>query len=261
VTYAHDIKIKKHYGQHFLRSTQVLQSMFDAVSLDEYSSVFEVGCGDGFLTREILRHSGKRLWVFEIDSEWSTFIKTTIPDERMHVFTENILDASFVEFEQYAPWTLLANLPYQITFPFLYLMQRNRHILKEAVVMVQEEVAQKIIKTGGRGYGYPALFLQHYFEWRLLDKVPPAAFYPAPKVYSRLLYFRPKKQIVAIEDEERFWKFIGACFKQPRRTLKNNLQQTHFDCRNISDKYLVLRGQQMSFEELLFVWKQVKNNV
>ena len=86
--------------------------------------------------------------------------------------------------------------------------------------MIQEEVAQKIVKTSGRGYGFPSLFFQHYFEWKLLEKVPPGAFFPPPKVYSRLLYFKPKKMLQQIPDEAEFWEFIKHCFAQPRRTLK-----------------------------------------
>ena len=124
---------------------------------------------------------------------------------------------------------ILSNLPYQITFPILHLLQKNRDLLKEGVMMIQEEVAQKIVKTSGRGYGFPSLFFQHYFEWKLLQKVPPGAFLPPPKVYSRLLYFKPKKDVIQIPDEPKFWEFIKRCFAQPRRTLRNNLASTHYN--------------------------------
>ena len=90
---------------------------------------------------------------------------------------------------------MLANLPYQVTFPILHNFQKNRHLLKEGVIMIQEEVAEKILKTSGRGYGYPSLFFQRYFTWKKLDKVPPTAFFPPPKVDSRLLYFKPRMEI------------------------------------------------------------------
>lgn len=256
---SHGIAIKKQYGQHFLRDQSVVEHMIDQVKLTNDSSVFEIGCGDGFLTQEIVKHPLARLWVFEIDPQWAGFVKNAIKDKRLTMFEENILDLDFSRLEPHAPWTLLANLPYQITFPILHLLQKNRHLLAEGVIMVQEEVAQKIVKTSGRGYGLPSLFFQHFFEWRLLNKVAPGAFLPPPKVYSRLLYFKPRKKLVEIPNESEFWKFIKLCFLQPRRTLRNNLSSTHYDMSLLSEDILKLRSQQMNMQDFLKIWKIINN--
>ncbi|MFC1842329.1 16S rRNA (adenine(1518)-N(6)/adenine(1519)-N(6))-dimethyltransferase RsmA [Candidatus Dependentiae bacterium] len=249
------IRIKKKFGQHFLRDKNITRAAISKVEIDDKSSIFEIGCGDGYLTREILKTSAARLWVFEIDPEWAEYVQEELgQDQRLTIFTENVLDADFSQLENHAPWTLIANLPYQVTFPILHLLQRNIALLKEGVVMIQEEVAQKIVKQSGRGYGYPSLFFQHYFDLELLTKVPPEAFYPPPKVYSRLLYFKPKKDIVPIVDEPKFWKFIKCCFRQPRRTLANNLKQTHYDLSKIPQDVLPLRAQQMSMQDFLELW-------
>lgn len=258
MAFSQGIPLKKQYGQHFLRDQSVVEHILDQVKLTDQSSVFEIGCGDGFLTQEILKHPLARLWVFEIDPQWAGYVRNALPDKRMHMKLANILDVNFAEFEPNKPWVLLANLPYQITFPILHLLQQNRDVLKEGVIMVQEEVAQKIVKTSGRGYGFPSLFFQRYFEWRLLQKVPPSAFHPAPSVDSRLLYFKPKAEIAAIADEENFWRFIKICFRQPRRTLRNNLATTHYDIKAIDEETLALRAQQMSMNDFLKLWQLFK---
>ena len=252
---AHGITLKKQYGQHFLRDPRVVEHMLQAISFDPQLSIFEIGCGDGFLTERIVAHEFARLWIFEIDPEWAAFVRTKLVDPRLEIFLDNILDVEFKRFEPYAPWVLLANLPYQITFPLLHLFVANRALLKEGVIMVQEEVAQKIMKTSGRGYGFPSLYFQHFFEWKALDKIPPTAFYPPPKVFSRLLYFKPRAQLIPIAQEAEFWKFIKACFKQPHRTLKNNLAQTHYDLSRIDAATLVLRAQQLAMADLLSIWQ------
>jgi len=253
------IRIKKKFGQHFLRDKNIVRSIVAHVDIDETTSIFEIGCGDGFLTDEILKTPAERLWVFEIDPEWAEYVKKRFKvDAMLTVFAENILDVDFTRFEKHKPWTLLSNLPYNVTFPILYLLQKNRHLLKEGVVMVQEEVAQKIVKTGGRGYGFPSLFFQHFFYWKLLDKIPPESFFPPPKVDSRLLYFKPKKDVTAIPDEEKFWRFIKMCFRSPRRTLQNNLKQTHYDLSKIPDETLKLRAQQMCMNDFLHAWEILK---
>ena len=248
------ITLKKKYGQHFLKQETYVERMFDHVDLDSNSAVFEIGCGDGILTGAILRRPIKKLWVFEIDPEWAHLVEQKFPDNRLEVFTQNILDISFQEFTQDAPWTLLANLPYNVTFPILHMLKENRHLLKEGVIMIQEEVAEKILKTHGRGYGFISLYFQYFFEWKKLDKVPPTAFYPAPKIFSRLLYFKPKKDLIEIPESEAFWKFIKMCFAQPRRMLRNNLGQTHYDATRLSDELLQKRAQELSFQDFLQIW-------
>lgn len=251
------IPLKKQFGQHFLRNQQVVEHMVQAVDIKD-ASVFEIGCGDGFLTQHILSTDIARLWVFEIDREWVNFVTHKFSDKRLHVFHENFLDLNWRRLQEFRPWTVLANLPYQVTFPILHRIQEHREMIKEGVVMVQEEVAQKIFKTSGRGYGYPSLFFQYYFDWKLLDKVAPTDFYPPPKVYSRLIYFKPKKDTLPIPDEEGFWKFIKVCFKQPRRTLRNNLKQGQYDSTDLTE-ILDLRAQQMSMADLLDVWNKIRS--
>lgn len=256
--YSAGIPLKKQFGQHFLRQQSVVDAMIAKVNLINTSSVFEIGCGDGFLTQSILKEPLARLWIFEIDAHWADYVKKTFPDERLSMFQENILDVDFTRFQEHKPWILLANLPYLITFPILHLLQRNRDLLQEGVIMIQEEVAQKLVKSSGKGYGYPSLFFQHYFELQLLQKIAPGAFFPPPKVHSRLVYFKPRPDPIAIPDEENFWKFIKICFRQPRRTLRNNLIQTQIDCAKVPEKYLLLRAQQMKMTDFLHIWELIK---
>lgn len=252
------IALKKQFGQHFLRSRSVVDEMLNQVDLTKDTKVFEIGCGDGFLTRAILECPVERLWAFEIDHEWATYVRETIKDERFTLFETNILDFDWRRFAPYAPWVLLSNLPYQISFPILHLVVNHRDILQEGVVMVQEEVAQKIVKTSGRGYGFVSLYFQHYFVWQMLSKVPPGAFVPPPKVYSRLLYFKPRPTLDPIVDIDSFWQFIKICFRAPRRMLRNNLMQAHYDISRIPDEVLKKRAQQLTKAELITLWNLVR---
>ena len=251
----HGIPLQKKYGQHFLRDQTVVDHMVEHVRWGSGVSVLEIGCGDGFLTRSILKQDFERLWVFEIDPKWVAYVQHTYADARMTIVEDNILDIDFTRLDAYKPWTILSNLPYQITFPLLNLFKRHRLLFQEGVIMVQEEVAQKIVATQGRSFGFVSLFFQHYFSWQLLDKIPPTAFYPPPKVYSRLLYFKPRTVLDSIPDEERFWRFVKHCFHQPRRTLKNNLMSLAIDLKQVPETLLALRAQQMSKEQFIELWK------
>ena len=252
----HGIALKKQHGQCFLKDETVIQDMIAEVRLDDQTTVVEIGCGEGILTEAILNEPCKNLFVFEIDEEWYSYVKEEYgSDQRLHISCENILDVPFTErMSEHAPLVVLANLPYHITFPIFYMFHNSRDLIREGVIMIQEEVAQKLVKVFGRTYGYTSLFFQHYFEMRLLNKVPPTAFYPAPKVFSRLLYFKPKADVPVIPDEEKFWKFIKGCFQFPRRTLRNNLLSSQYDGSQLSEDLLVLRAQQLSMTDLLKIW-------
>lgn len=252
------IPLKKQHGQYFLRDNSIVQDMLSAVTIKN-ASIFEIGCGDGFLTRQIIAEKPKCLWIFEIDKDWAEKVEKECQGSKtLTMYQANILDIDFTIFDEHQPWILLSNLPYHVTFPILKKVQKNKEKIQEGVIMVQEEVAQKIVKTSGRGYGYISLFFQYNFEWKLLTKVLPKSFFPQPKVTSRIMHFKPRTDLEPIPDEQEFWKFIKICFSQPRRTLRNNLAQAHINTTKMSPEILKLRAQQMSFKDLLELWKTVK---
>ncbi len=256
------IRLKKKHGQHFLRERWVIDAMLDNVQLDNTSSVFEIGCGDGFLTGAILSTTIARLLVFEIDDEWANYVQQKfVDDKRLQVITHNFLDVDLSMLDKNQPWTVLANLPYNVTFPILHRFVEKQDTLREGIIMTQEEVAQKITKKRGRNYGFISLYFQYHFEWKLLDKISPEVFYPAPKVFSRLLYFKPRVDKPTLNNPKEFWEFIKLCFKQPRRTLLNNLKQSHYDLGLIDDKYLSLRAQEMGMEEFLIIYQKLSSSI
>lgn len=251
------IPLLKRHGQYFLRDHRVVQTMTDAVNLKD-ASVIEIGCGDGFLTQEILSHPIHQLNIFEIDPLWAGAVVKRFNNPKLSMIVGNVLDNDFTCLTSATTWILLSNLPYHVTFPILHKVQKHRDIIPEGVVMVQEEVAQKIVQTSGRGYGYVSLFFQYYFEWKLLIKIPPTAFYPHPKVFSRLIHFTAKKEVEPIPQEQDFWRFIRLCFAHPRRTLRNNLVQTHVALSGFSEELLGLRAQQLRMHDFLDIWHKIR---
>jgi 16S rRNA (adenine1518-N6/adenine1519-N6)-dimethyltransferase len=249
---------KKRLGQHFLRKQTVVDHMIAKVNITSETYVMEIGCGDGFLTQAILNQTNcKALWSYEIDHEWAIVVRNKIKDPRLKIVEQNILDLDFTTIEQYKPWVLLANLPYQITFPIIFLLQKYKHLFQEGVVMIQEEVAQKLVATKGRSYNPTSIFLQLHFDFELLEKIEPRAFAPPPKVFSRLIYFKPKGQEIMITDKEGFFKFLKFCFAYPRRTLLNNLKTTHYDLSKLDAEVLALRAQQITSDQFLKIWESI----
>ncbi len=217
--------------------------------------ILEIGCGDGFLTEFILRTSEcKKLFCIEIDEAWAGFVKNKFKqDKRLTMFKADVLKFDFSVFEKEAPMVLLANLPYNISFPIFKLLVANKHLFSEGVFMVQEEVAQKITAQSGSDKGVSSLFMQYHFDLELVQKVYPESFSPAPNVMSRTVYFKPRQEpnheIIAAANDEEFWNFTKKCFHHPRQTLLNNFKKAYLDesvIKKIDENLLDKRAQQLN---------------
>ena len=273
------IYLKKRFGQHFLRDYDVLAKIIHAADLKENDSVIEIGCGDGFLTHALIDQPIKSLCCFEIDTEWSDKIKQQIADTRFQMRQQDFLTVEPSFFKEHEPWTIVANLPYNITFPILDIFRLHVDHIDRGIIMVQEEVAQRLVKRVGQGkdYGFASVFYQYCFEFRLLDKVLPQSFFPMPAVVSRLVAFVPKQERAPIIQETLFWDFLKTCFKQPRRTLRNNIKHMHnlkqqavhdylgtfsdrnvyIDYQSIPSLFLDKRAQQLDFKDFLCIWNAI----
>lgn len=251
------MKLTKAHGQHFLTDVSYIQCALEHVNLQD-ANVLEIGPGSGILTNELLQGQLNgtiaRLKAVEIDERWANYLQQEIKDPRFTVVLGDIVQTDWSELLKDAPrWMLISNLPYNVTFPVLYALHKYRAIVPHAIIMIQEEVAQKIVKSGGRDYGFHSLFFQWFFSCKLLQKVPPAAFNPPPKVQSRFIEFIAQDRPV-IEKEEDFWKFIKRVFAKPRQTLQNNLKSYHYDLSCIEPRYLPLRAQQLTMSDFLAIW-------
>lgn len=254
----HGISVKKQHGQNFLRDAALLDRIVAHAAIPQGAAVLEIGCGDGALTQALLASPLGQLRVYEIDPEWAQHVEMGIKDPRLSIVQKDILAVDIsAELAQSAPWVLVANLPYHITFPILQKLLVNPKIVPRGIFMVQEEVAQKLVGKYGRAYGAVSIFFQHYWDLSLHEKIGPDAFFPPPKVDSRLVEFRAREHCVDIPQEADFWRFVKACFHQPRRTLKNNLAPFHYNLSAIPEEMLALRAQQIAPDIFYSLWNMI----
>lgn len=251
---------KKEHGQVFLRDQGIVDSMLKNSTVTATTTVMEIGCGDGFLTRAIIEKTPcKQLQVFEIDEEWLNVVKESVKSDRLSLNLINVLDVDLrTYFSPQDPIVLLANLPYHITFPIMHLIQRNADLFSHGVVMVQEEVAQRLVAQTGRDAGAISHYFQHFFEFKLLTKVPPSAFEPQPKIFSRLVGFTPRTTLTEIEDLDNFWLFVRACFRLPRQMLHNNLKGTKYSHIELPEEFRALRAQQITTPQFIALWHYIR---
>lgn len=247
------IPLVKAHGQNFLQDLQYLERSLAGFTLAG-ANVLEIGPGSGVLTKRLLAEAVARVVAVEIDERWVAYGKKNIKDQRCTIVHGDIAQLDWSTLLGNDTWLLIANLPYHVTFPILFKLVQYRAAIPQALLMVQEEVAQKLVKTGGRDYGYISLFFQWHFSIQLLEKVPPEAFNPPPKVFSRFIALTAQFPAPIVAQEE-FWLFIKRCFGQPRRTLENNLKPFHYDLSLIDERYRLLRAQQLRMSDFLAIWR------
>lgn len=120
----------------------------------------------------------------------------------------------------------MANLPYYITSPIIMKIIENRHLIPLAVLMVQKEVAQRLVASpGSKDYGILTIAVNMYAEVKLVCNVGKSSFLPPPKVESAVVKILLRQKPRVEVDEELFFKVVEAAFGERRKTLKNSLSR------------------------------------
>lgn len=228
-----DFGFSKGLGQNFLLDPQVLDKIADAADIDE--GVLEVGPGFGVLTKRLCE-TGKKVVSVEIDKRLIPVLDFTLAEfDNVKIIEKDILktDVKALIDEEFGgkQISVAANLPYYITTPIITKLIEEKLPIKNIVVMVQKEVAERIAaKPGKKDYGAISVLCQYYTNPRLVTIVPKGSFYPAPKVDSAVLCMEvQEKPNVEVSDEKLFFKVVKAAFAQRRKTLLNCLS-SGFSC-------------------------------
>lgn len=224
----YDVRPKKRLGQSFLCDERVAGRIIEALEIDEGGVVLEVGPGLGILTVELVKRAGRVVTV-EIDPRLADVLKGELVGyDNFHLIEGDILRVDFEQVRIYSGadrLKLIGNLPYQITSPLIYHLIEQKSAVERAVVMVQKEVARRMVALpGGKDYGALSVFVQYHTAPSLMFDVPAEAFYPKPKVDSSVVKLEVLKEpLVPVKDERLFFQMVRAAFGHRRKMLRNAL--------------------------------------
>lgn len=228
-----DFSFSKGLGQNFLLDERVLDKIAEAADIED--GVLEVGPGFGVLTKRLCQ-TGKKVVSVEIDRRLIPVLDFTLSEfSNVKIIEKDILKTDVAELirEEFGDGkiSVAANLPYYITTPIITKLIEEKLPLKNIVVMVQREVAERIAAAPGKkDYGAISVLCQYYTNPRLVTIVPAGSFYPAPKVDSAVLCMEVcETPNVETKDEALFFKVVKAAFAQRRKTLLNCLA-SGFSC-------------------------------
>ena len=223
-----DIKMSKKLGQNFLIKRGIVDEIVKAADLQEGEPVLEIGPGIGTLTQG-LAQSGAHVTAIELDTRLLEVLDTTLAQySNVTIVHGDVLKLDVPSIMNNEPFKVVANLPYYITTPIIMSLLESRLPIERLVVMVQKEVALRMVaKPGTKDYGALSVTVQYYTKPDIVLDVPPKSFLPAPAVTSSVIrcVLRDKPPVDVI-DEKLFFRVVKAGFAQRRKTFANTMKTT-----------------------------------
>ena len=223
-----DIKMSKKLGQNFLIKRGIVDEIVKAADLQEGEPVLEIGPGIGTLTQG-LAQSGAHVTAIELDTRLLEVLDTTLAQySNVTIVHGDVLKLDVPSIMHHEPFKVVANLPYYITTPIIMSLLESRLPIERLVVMVQKEVALRMVaKPGTKDYGALSVAVQYYTEPDIVLDVPPKSFLPAPAVTSSVIRCVLRDQPpVDVVDEKLFFRVVKAGFAQRRKTFANTMKTT-----------------------------------
>lgn len=229
---------KKRLGQNFLVESNIIQKIVEEANINAEETVLEIGAGIGFVTEQLAQKASKVVAI-ELDDDAIKELNS-IPFKNIEIINEDILNVDISQLVD-KPVKIVANIPYYITSPILvHLLGEidepdfpNRKSIKEIFLMVQYEVAKRIVadeKSPGKEYGLLSILCNYWAETEFICKVPAKSFYPAPKVDSAIVKLKIRdKPLVDLENPSFFKRIINSSFSMRRKNIKNALIMNGFD--------------------------------
>lgn len=231
---AQNLAPSKKFGQNFLVNKNTPYKIISFGEIKNTDTVIEVGVGLGALTLPLAETAFHVIGI-EIDSGIIRYHQQnkTLPDN-VTLVHQDILQTDFSAlYEQVgSKLKIMANLPYSISNPFIFKLIENRHLLLRATIMLQKEVADRLMAhPGSKAYGIPTVLLQSCASIKKLMTIQPDQFYPRPKVDSVVVQisFSPKPfHLKNIEpyNYSILRTIVRAAFGQRRKTLYNTLSSS-----------------------------------
>lgn len=267
-------RTKKRLGQNFLIDAEVIEDIIDYADISPEDTVIEIGAGVGFVTEQLVKHA-KKVIAIELDEEAIKELQK-LECDNLEIIHNDILktDISALSDEKVK---IVANIPYYITAPIIShllgeiddLTNANRNKITDIVLMVQEEVARRMVateKSPSKQYGLLTILAQFWTDCEIMRIVGRRSFYPAPKVTSAIVKLKVnEKPLLELSDYSHFRRVLKAGFSQRRKNIKNCLVNNCFDKELVQSTLKKLkidentRGESLSIAKFGELSEELKN--
>jgi len=225
----YEIHPKKSLGQNFVVEPNTIRQIIKLADLGPADFVIEVGPGLGSLTLALLE-SCEHVTAVEVDDVLVKILKETTGDQtgnKLRIIHADVmtLDLKQVLEERSNHWNLVANLPYNIAVPMICDFLEKAPLISKMTVMVQREVAERMIaKVGDKAYGLPSVKIEYFAEAKIIADIPPTVFIPKPRVESSIVQIVRRDNPIISEDYEMLFSLIKSAFRHRRKMLRSSLK-------------------------------------
>lgn len=224
----HGLRPKRGFSQNFLCSPHAIERIAAAaLEHEQFATVLELGPGCGTLTAALLSR-GANVLAIERDPDMQQVLAQEFADRPLQVRAGDAAEVDYAALAQElgGPVAVVGNLPYAITGAILRRFVDDYQHVARAVVMVQREVAERLIAPPGTsGYGALTVFCGNVYECQRVVHVPRTAFHPPPQVDSTVVALTPRP--TPLTPPNRFFQRVVQCaFQARRKTLRNALRNS-----------------------------------
>lgn len=223
---AHGLSMSRRLGQNFLIDANILGKVVEAAELSDRDNVIEIGAGIGTLTCALAPHVD-RLVTIERDRKFIEVLQdTTAGFDNIVLIQGDAMDIGLADFiDANAVNKVVSNLPYNISKPVLRKVFDLREQLERAVLMLQKEVADRLVaRPNTRDYGPLAIAAYLFAAVETIAIVSPNSFFPPPKVRSAIVRLKFLNQPrVPVDNEENLFAVVNGALQNRRKTVLNSL--------------------------------------
>jgi len=227
------IKANKNLGQNFLTDDSVLQDIVEGADISQKDLVIEIGPGLGSLTK-LLLEKAKKVICIELDKKMVKIIQDRffcynnleiINDDVLRIDLNQLIKSEREKDKELQNVKVVANLPYYITTPIIMKLVENNLDLESITVMIQKEVAERLIAIpGSKDAGAITYSIYYYCESKRIREVDNTCFIPEPEVKSEVINLKLRKiPAVQVKDKKVMFNIIKSAYMQRRKTLLNSL--------------------------------------
>ncbi|MEY4455265.1 MAG: hypothetical protein RIQ45_788 [Actinomycetota bacterium] len=257
-----ELNPSKGLGQNFVIDGNVCQRIVRQVQITSEDVALEIGPGLGSLTLAILE-TGTPLIAIEIDDRLAKQLPITVeahnPGADLIVINKDALVISELPRN---PTVLVANLPYNVSVPVLLNLLERFPTLREGVVMVQAEVADRLAaKPGNKDYGVPSLKSAWWADLELAGNIARSIFWPVPNVDSKLVYFKRHSPLGDEDFRHKVFALIDAAFSQRRKMIRSAMSsvlgENSESIINNAGIDPTLRGEALDISAYIAIAKQI----
>ena len=251
----------KRFGQNYLHDKNIIRKIIYELNPQGDDTILEIGPGLGAIT-EFIFGKTKKLFVIEIDKRVITELRRKFSE--LQIINSDFLKINTSDFitSGKKKIRIVGNIPYNQTSSILFKIIRESECIKDAVLMVQYEVAKRITASKGtKDYGILTVLLNYFADVKLCFKVSHNVFHPVPNVNSAIVHIKLKNLKITSEEREMMINMVKACFGNRRKTLKNSLsnsifKELNFSCIGID---LSKRAEQLETEDFVNLAKYAHN--